>query len=53
MEFKKWLNKVTKIFVVLGMVLSMCFTAGNTNTVEAWDSGIPSRVHSCKINYLP
>ena len=41
MKFKKWLNKVTKIFVVLGMVLSMCFTAGNTNTVEAWDSGIP------------
>ena len=41
MKFKKWLNKVTKIFVVLGMVLSMCFTTGNTNTVEAWDSGIP------------
>ena len=41
MKFKKWLNKVTKIFVVLGMVLSMCFTAGNTNTVEAWNSGIP------------
>lgn len=41
MKFKKWLNKVTKIFVVLGMVLSMCFTAGNTKTVEAWDSGIP------------
>ena len=41
MKFKKWLNKVTKIFVVLRMVLSMCFTAGNTNTVEAWDSGIP------------
>lgn len=41
MKFKKWLNKVTKIFVVLGMVLSMCFTVGNTNTVEAWDSGIP------------
>ena len=41
MKFKKWLNKVTKIFVILGMVLSMCFTAGNTNTVEAWDSGIP------------
>ena len=41
MKFKKWLNKVTKIFVVLGMVLSMCFTAGNRNTVEAWDSGIP------------
>ena len=41
MKFKKWLNKITKIFVVLGMVLSMCFTAGNTNTVEAWDSGIP------------
>lgn len=41
MKFKKWLNKVTKIFVVLGMVLSMCFTAGNTNIVEAWDSGIP------------
>ena len=41
MKFKKWLNKVTKIFVVLGMVLSMCFTAGNTNTVEAWDSNVP------------
>ena len=41
MKFKKWLNKITKISVVLGMVLSMCFTAGNTNTVEAWNSGIP------------
>lgn len=41
MKFKKWLNKITKVFVVLGMILSMCFTAGNTNTVEAWDSGIP------------
>ena len=41
MKFKKWLNKITKILVVLGMVLSMCFTAENTNTVEAWDSGIP------------
>lgn len=41
MKLKKWLNKVTKIFVVLGMVLSMCFTAGNTNTVEAWDGNVP------------
>lgn len=41
MKIKKWLNKATKIFVVLGMVLSMCLSAGSTNTVEAWDSGIP------------
>lgn len=40
MKFKKWLNKVTKIFVVLGMVLSMCFTAGNTK-VNAWDGNVP------------
>lgn len=38
---KKIFNKATKILVALVMVLSMCFTAGNTNTVEAWDSGIP------------
>ena len=48
MKFKKWLNKVTKIFVVLGMVLSMCFTAGNTNTVEAWDSNVPHEFNRIK-----
>ncbi len=52
MKLKKWLNKVTKIFVVLGMVLSMCFTAGNTSTVEAWDSGVPHAFTRIKnINY--
>lgn len=53
MKFKKWLNKVTKIFVVLGMVLSMCFTAGNTNTVEAWDSGIPHEFTRIKFITYP
>ena len=38
---KKIFNKATKILVALVMVLSMCFTAGNTNTVEAWDNNIP------------
>ena len=38
---KNVFNKATKILVALVMILSMCFTAGNTNTVEAWDSGIP------------
>lgn len=54
MKFKKWLNKVTKIFVVLGMVLSMCFTAGNTNTVEAWDGNVPhefTRIKEIKYPY--
>lgn len=37
---KKIFNKATKIIVALVMVLSMCFTAGNS-TVEAWDSNIP------------
>ena len=54
MKLKKWLNKVTKIFVVLGMVLSMCFTAGNTNTVEAWDGNVPhefTRIKEIKYPY--
>ena len=54
MKLKKWLNKVTKIFVVLGMVLSMCFTAENTNTVEAWDGNVPhefTRIKEIKYPY--
>ena len=41
MNRKKVLNKLGKIFMVMIMILSMCFSAGNTNTVEAWDSGVP------------
>ena len=31
----KWFNKLTKVFIVIGMILSMCFSAGNTTSVEA------------------
>lgn len=37
----KWFNKLTKVFIVIGMILSMCFSAGNTTSVEAWDNTIP------------
>ena len=37
----KWFNKSTKVFIVIGMILSMCFSAGNTTSVEAWDNTIP------------
>ena len=36
-----WFNKLTKVFIVIGMILSMCFSAGNTTSVEAWDNTIP------------
>ena len=41
MKFKQWSSKTTKVFIVLGMILSMCFSVGNTKIVEAWDSGVP------------
>lgn len=40
----KWFNKfnkLTKVFIVIGMIFSMCFSAGNTTSVEAWDNTIP------------
>ena len=39
----KWFNKLTKVFIVIGMILSMCFSAGNTTSVEAWDNTIPHK----------
>ena len=50
---KKIFNKATKILVALVMVLSMCFTAGNS-TVEAWDGNVPhefTRVKEIKYPY--
>lgn len=35
MKFKQWSSKTTKVFIVLGMILSMCFSVGNTKIVEA------------------
>ena len=48
----KWFNKLTKVFIVIGMILSMCFSAGNTTSVEAWDNTIPHEFTRIKeINY--
>ena len=49
MNKKRLLNKLSKIFMAMLMVLSMCFSAGNT--VNAWDNNIPhefTRVKSIK-----
>lgn len=37
---RKYFDKLSKILVVIGMVLSMCFSAGNIS-VNAWDGNIP------------
>lgn len=37
---RKYFDKISKILVVIGMVLSMCFSAGNIS-VNAWDGNIP------------
>lgn len=45
------LKRVSKIFLVLTMVFSMCFPTGNQNTVNAYDVNIPqqfTRVKSIK-----
>ena len=51
----KWFNKfnkLTKVFIVIGMIFSMCFSAGNTTSVEAWDNTIPHEFTRIKeINY--
>lgn len=39
-KYKKWINKITKIFIALIMVISMCFMTKNTS-VNAWDNGVP------------
>ena len=33
---RKYFDKISKILVVIGMILSMCFSAGNIS-VNAWD----------------
>lgn len=37
---KKYFDKLSKILVVIGMIFSMCFSAGNIS-VNAWDGNIP------------
>ncbi|WP_270844811.1 SpaA isopeptide-forming pilin-related protein [Thomasclavelia ramosa] len=37
---RKYFGKISKILVVIGMILSMCFSAGNIS-VNAWDGNIP------------
>lgn len=40
MNRRRVINKLGKIFMVMTMILSMCFSAGNT-TVNAWDGNVP------------
>lgn len=40
MNRRRVFNKLGKIFMVMTMILSMCFSAGNT-TVDAWDGNVP------------
>lgn len=37
---RKYFDKISKIIFVIGMILSMCFSAGNIS-VNAWDGNIP------------
>lgn len=37
---RKYFDKISKILVVIGMILSMCFSAGNIS-VNAWDGNVP------------
>lgn len=43
MIYRNFIKRISKIFLVLTMVFSMCFTAGNTNTVNAYDVNIPKQ----------
>ena len=50
MNRRRVFNKLGKIFMVMTMILSMCFSAGNTK-VNAWDGNVPhefTRVKSIK-----
>ncbi len=40
MNRRRVFNKLGKIFMVMTMILSMCFSAGNTK-VNAWDGNVP------------
>lgn len=40
MNRRRVFNKLGKIFMVMTMILSMCFSAGDT-TVNAWDGNVP------------
>lgn len=40
MNRRRAFNKLGKIFMVMTMILSMCFSAGNTK-VNAWDGNVP------------
>ena len=40
MNRRRVFNKLGKIFMVMTMILSMCFSAGNTK-VTAWDGNVP------------
>lgn len=40
MNRRRVFNKLGKIFMVMTMILSMCFSAGNT-TVNVWDGNVP------------
>lgn len=40
MNRRRVFNKLGKIFMVMTMILSMCFSAGNTK-VNAWDENVP------------
>lgn len=40
MNRRRVFNKLGKIFMVMTMILSMCFSTGNT-TVNAWDGNVP------------
>lgn len=45
------IKRISKIFLVLTMIFSMCFPTGNQNTVNAYDVNIPqqfTRVKSIK-----
>lgn len=52
METRKIFNKVIKVFAVITMILSMCFTSEFSNNVEAWDNSVPYEFTRIKeINY--
>lgn len=44
---RKYFDKISKILVVIGMILSMCFSAGNIS-VNAWDGNIPHEFRKIK-----
>ncbi len=50
MKVKKIINRITKVFVIVGMILSLCMT-GST-TVKALDTSVPKDFTAGKqINY--